>query len=157
VIAGIGIDACEVDRMRRVLAAPHGDRFRDRVFTEAEQAYCEARGRGRVQSYAVRFAAKEAAMKVLGTGWGDGVAWHDIEVVSGPTGQPALRLRGRAALLARRLGMASWFVSLTHTRATATAWVIAERGTVRARTGRRNRGAEAAAARPRPRARRRSR
>ena len=79
-IAGIGVDVCEVDRIRRALEASHGARFRDRVFTDAEQAYCEGRRRGRFESYAARFAAKEAAMKVLGTGWGRGVGWRDVEV-----------------------------------------------------------------------------
>jgi holo-[acyl-carrier protein] synthase len=157
VIAGIGVDACEVDRMRRVLGAPHGDRFRDRVFTEAEQAYCEGRGRGRAQSYAARFAAKEATMKVLGTGWSDGIGWRDVEVVRDPAGRPALRLHGRAAEVAGRLGMARWFLSLTHVRASATAWVVAERGRVRRRPPARSRAAAGAAARPRPTARPRSR
>jgi len=157
VIAGIGVDACEVDRIRRVLAAPHGARFRARVFTDAEQAYCESRGRGRVESYAARFAAKEAVMKALGTGWGDGVGWRDVEVIADPAGRPGLSLHGQAAVVARRLGMARWFVSLTHTRVAATAWVIAERGAVRPWPPARRRGPGGAAAGPRPRARPRSR
>lgn len=152
-IAGIGVDVCEVDRIRRALEAAHGGRFRARVFTNAEQAYCEGRRRGRFESYAARFAAKESAMKVLGTGWSDGVAWRDIEVVRVPGGPPGLRLHGQAAAIARRLGMTRWLVSVTHTRTSAIAWVVAERGRVSGRAVRRS----AAAARgvpPRPRARR---
>ena len=156
-IAGIGVDACEIDRVRRVLAAPHGDRFRARVFTAGEQATCEARGRTRAQSYAARFAAKEAAMKVLGTGWSDGVGWHEVEVVVDARGRPGLRLHGRAAELAGRLGMDRWLVSLTHTRATATAWVLAEGKEVSRRAPSRRRGSEGAGAGQRPRARPRTR
>jgi holo-[acyl-carrier protein] synthase len=150
VIAGIGVDMCEVDRMRRVLEASHGGRFRARVFTDAEQAYCEARRRGRFESYAARFAVKESVMKVLGTGWSRGVTWRDIEVVRAPGEPPALRLHGRAAAIARRRGMTRWLVSVTHTRTGAIAWVMAERSRL---SGRRS-GAGTAAGRPRPRARR---
>jgi holo-[acyl-carrier protein] synthase len=154
VIAGIGVDVCEVDRMRRALEASHGARFRARVFTDVEQAYCEGRRRGRFESYAARFAAKESVMKVLGTGWSRGVAWRDIEVVRAPGEPPGIRLHGQAAAIARRRGMTRWLVSLTHTRTSAIAWVIAERGRVSsARAVRRSAAAEAAGS-PRPRARR---
>lgn len=149
-IAGIGVDACEVERIRHALEAGYGVRFRTRVFTEAEQAYCESRRRGRFESYAARFAAKEAAMKVLATGWSDGIAWRDIEVVRLPGGPPELRLHGRAAAIARRLGMGRWLVTLTHTRTEALAWVVAQRVTGR-RPGRRAGEAGAGAPRPRPR------
>lgn len=111
-IAGIGVDACEVDRIRRVLDAPHGARFRARVFTDAEQAYCESRGRGRVESYAARFAAKEAVGKALGIGI-IGFVWRDIEVLSG--GKPLIALHGGVADIARRLGVTRVEVSLSHT------------------------------------------
>jgi holo-[acyl-carrier protein] synthase len=157
VIAGIGVDVCEVDRIRRALEASHGARFRDRVFTDAEQAYCEGRRRGRFESYAARFAAKEAAMKVLGTGWGRGVGWRDVEVARERGAAPAIRLHGQAAIIARRLGMSRWLVTLTHTRTSALAWVVAERGRVsgsgRPRAARRGAGA-GAGARRRPRGRR---
>jgi len=130
VIAGIGVDVCEVERIRRALEAAHGGRFRDRVFTDAEQAYCEGRRRGRFESYAARFAAKEAVMKVLGTGWGRGVGWRDIEVARERGEPPTLRLHGQAAITARRLGMSRWLVTLTHSRTSAFAWVVAERGRV---------------------------
>lgn len=153
-IAGIGVDVCEVDRMRRALEAPHGGRFRTRVFTAAEQAYCEGRRRGRFESYAARFAAKESVMKVLGTGWGGGVAWRDIEVTRAPGGLPGLRLHGQAAAIARRLGMTRWLVSVTHTRTSAIAWVVAERGRVSRRQAVRRSAAAAGGAPPRPRSRR---
>ncbi len=159
-VAGIGIDICEVARMKSALEAPTGARFRDRVFTEAEQAYCEQRRRGRFESYAARFAAKEAAMKVLGSGWGQGVGWRDIEVVREETGPPVLRLHGEAAALARKQKMARWLVTLSHSNASAIAWVLAEHGEPvsasngSGRSARSGRGGGAGSARPRPRSRR---
>jgi holo-[acyl-carrier protein] synthase len=154
VIAGIGVDVCEVDRIRRALEAPHGARFRTRVFTAAEQAYCEARRRGRFESYAARFAAKESVMKVLGTGWSRGVTWRDIEVVRAPGEAPGLRLHGAAAAIARRRGMTRWLVTVSHTRTSAIAWVVAERGRVSGLRAARRPAVAAAEGRPRPRARR---
>jgi len=156
VIAGIGVDVCEIDRIERALGASHGARFRARVFTEGEQAYCEARRRARFESYAARFAAKEAVMKVLGTGWSRGVGWRDVEVVREPGAPPALRLHGRAAAIARRLGVAHWLLTITHGRSTAIAWVLAERGGVSDAQppGGRRSAAAGGAARSRPRARR---
>jgi holo-[acyl-carrier protein] synthase len=154
VIAGIGVDVCEVERIRRALEAPHGARFRARIFTDAEQAYCEARRRGRFESYAARFAAKESVMKVLGTGWSRGVRWRDIEVVRAPGAAPGLRLHGQAQAIARRLGMTRWLLSVSHTRASAIAWVVAERGRVRSPRAVRRSAAAATGAPPRPTARR---
>lgn len=153
-IAGLGIDVCDVARIRRALEAPSGARFRARVFTPGEQAYCEARKRARFESYAARFAAKEAAMKALGTGWGEGVVWHDVEVVRAGDGPPALRLHGAAAALARARRMDRWHVSLSHTAGVAIAWVVAETAT-RPRAARR--ATAAAKAPPRPTRRRRGR
>src|SRR5882762_3925689 len=116
-IVGLGVDVCDVARIRRALEGRIGARFRARVFTRAEQAYCEARRRGRFASYAARFAAKEAAMKALGTGWAQGVGWRDFEVVRARSGPPRIVLHGRAAVLARRRGMARWLLALTHTGA----------------------------------------
>src|SRR2546430_15530291 len=104
-IVGLGVDVCDVARIRRALEGRAGGRFQARVFTAAEQAYCEARRRGRFASYAARFAAKEAAMKALGTGWSQGVGWHDFEVVRTTGEAPPLVLRGRAAERAPRRGM----------------------------------------------------
>ena len=125
-ILGLGVDVCDVERIRRALEAPTGERFRARVFTAAEQAYCEARRRGRFASYAARFAAKEAAMKALGTGWAEGVGWHDFEVVRGVNGPPRLALHGKAAALARRRGMGRWLLAMSHAGAAAVASVVVE-------------------------------
>jgi holo-[acyl-carrier protein] synthase len=160
VIAGIGVDVCEIERIARALEASHGPRFRARVFTEGEQAYCEGRRRGRFESYAARFAAKEAVMKVLGTGWSRGIGWRDIEVVRKPGAAPEIRLHGAAAAIARSRGMARWLLTITHSRATAIAWVVAERGRVtrpRRRRAERRTAAAAATGRRRPTTRRRSR
>lgn len=126
-IAGIGVDACEIARLRRALAGPAAARFVARVFTAGEQAYCDARGRGRVQSYAARFAAKEAAMKALGTGWGRGVGFRDVEIVREGDGAPRLVVHRTAARIAARRRIVRWHVTLTHTRTTAIAWVLCER------------------------------
>jgi holo-[acyl-carrier protein] synthase len=158
VIVGVGIDVCDVARIRRALEGKTGARFRDRVFTPGEQAYCEARRRGRYTSFAARFAAKEAAMKALGTGWADGVGWRDFEVVRATGEPPRLVLHGRAAAIARRRGMVRWLLALTHTADTAVASVVAEDGAgvrgARAKAARDARAAGARSAPRRPRARR---
>jgi holo-[acyl-carrier protein] synthase len=135
VILGIGIDVCDVARVRRALTGAAGARFRARVFTDGEQRYCEARSRGRFASYAVRFAAKEAAMKALGTGWANGIGWRDVEVVRDADGCPGLVLHGPAAALARRRGMGRWLLALSHDAGAAVAAVVVEGGRVRGRGG----------------------
>lgn len=125
-VIGTGVDLAEIDRIARALAAPHGARLRQRVFTAGEQAYCEARGRGRAQSYAARFAAKEAVMKALGVGWGAHAAWHEIEVVRARGEAPRVALSGTAAATAARLGIVRWSLSLTHAANLAVAFVVAE-------------------------------
>ena len=127
IIAGIGVDACEIARLKRALAGSAGARFKQRVFTAGEQAYCDARGRARYESYAARFAAKEAAMKALGTGWGQGLGFTDVEVERNGETAPRLVLHGEAARTAARLGVVRCHLSLTHTRTTAIAWVLCER------------------------------
>ena len=88
-LVAIGTDLTEVERIRAALTNPRsGRRFRDRVFTPEEQAYCERRGRAAYQSYAARFAAKEAVMKALGQGWGSRLSWLDIEVRPRPRARP---------------------------------------------------------------------
>jgi holo-[acyl-carrier protein] synthase len=125
-IIGIGIDMVDVERIRRAVDdAKTGRPFRMRVFTEAEIAYCERRRHGYAESFAARFAAKEAVMKALGRGFGDGVAWHDIEVVR-ERGAPTLRVTGAAAARATALGITRWHLSLTHTATVAVAYVIGE-------------------------------
>jgi holo-[acyl-carrier protein] synthase len=158
-ILGIGIDVCDIARLRRALSGAAGGRLRARVFTAAEQAYCEARQRGRFASYAARFAAKEAAMKALGTGWANGIGWRDIEVVRDADDRPRLALHGNAATLARRRGMVRWLVALSHDGGAAIASVVVEGATpVRGRAGSggaaRRRGAGEGAAPRRPRGRR---
>ena len=125
-VVGVGVDVCDIARIRRALERPTGERFKARIFTPAEQAYCEQRRRGRFASYAARFAAKEAAMKALGTGWADGIRWRDVEVVRPPSGPPALVLHGRAAAIARKLGIRRWLLALSHGDSSAVASVIAE-------------------------------
>jgi holo-[acyl-carrier protein] synthase len=126
-ILGTGIDMIEVERVERALTRPRtGERFRDRVYTEREVAYCESRGKPRYQSYAARFAAKEAAMKAMGTGWNRNVGWHEIEVVRERGHAPAIVLSGKAAEYARRKHIAAFHLSITHTAANAMAHVIAE-------------------------------
>jgi holo-[acyl-carrier protein] synthase len=124
-ILGIGIDAIEVARIRAALDNKRtGARFRERVFTEEEIAYCSRRRNGH-ESFAARFAAKEATMKALGHGFGQGIGWREIEVVRGD-GPPAVRLSGAARKYADALGVRRVHLSLTHTADLAIAYVIAE-------------------------------
>ena len=120
-VVGVGVDLCEVDRMRRTLARTPG--FADRVYTEAEQEYCRRR-RDPAERFAVRFAAKEAVLKALGAGVGS-CPLRDIEVVRAPSGAPSLVLHGRAATLAADRGVTAWHLSLTHTATMAEAVAIA--------------------------------
>jgi holo-[acyl-carrier protein] synthase len=123
-IVGLGTDLCEVDRIQQSLDR-FGERFRNRVFTPGEIAYAEAKA-NKAERYAARFAAKEAGMKAIGTGWGHGVTWHDFEVTNEPGGKPALRLQGEAAAFAERLGARRVHLSLTHTKGLAMAVVLLE-------------------------------
>lgn len=123
-ILGHGVDLVEVERIARS-AERFGSRFLERVFTEGERNYaCE--GRRCHEHLAARFAAKEAVFKALGTGWAQGAGWTDIEVVHHASGRPGLVLHGRAADLARSMGVKGWHLSLTHTNDLAMASVIAE-------------------------------
>ncbi len=121
-IIGIGIDIVEIARIERVFGN-FPQRFRERVFTEEEIHYSEAR-RNRFEEYAARFAAKEAAMKALGTGWRRGIAFRNIEVVNEASGKPNLLFSGRASEILNELGGTASFVSLTHSEAYAVAQVI---------------------------------
>ncbi len=124
-IVGTGVDLCEVDRMRQAIER-HGKRFVDRVFTERESAYAERKA-NRYERYAARFAAKEAGMKALGTGWRGGLGWRDLEVTNLPSGRPTLALHGKAAEFAEKLGVRNISLSLTHTTEQAMAVVILEK------------------------------
>jgi len=123
-IVGTGIDMAEVPRIARSIAR-FGERFLKRVFTEGEIRYCDTKV-NRAERYAARFAAKEAAMKALGTGWNHGVRWRDIEVRRQPGGRPTLAFHGKAAEFAARLGTKNVALSLTHTESQAFAQVILE-------------------------------
>lgn len=101
----------------------HGERFLERCFTPGERAYAEGRKR-RDEHLAARFAAKEAALKAIGTGWRSGIAWTDVEVVVAPSGAPSLNLSGVAADIARDLGLSELLVSLSHAGGFAMASVI---------------------------------
>lgn len=130
-IVGTGIDVAEVARVRAALEDPQtGARFKARVFTAGEQKYCEARGVGRYESYAARFAAKEAMMKALGYGWGRHIGWLDIEVERESDGRPTVRLHGKGAASAASAGVSRVHVALTHTREIAIAQVVVERDVV---------------------------
>lgn len=122
-IVGTGTDICEVRRIRE--AMERHTRFRDRVFTDREIAYAESKA-NRYERYAARFAAKEAAMKALGTGWRGGLGWRDLEVTNLRSGRPTLTLHGVAVQLAEKLGARNISLSLTHTAEQALAFVILE-------------------------------
>jgi holo-[acyl-carrier protein] synthase len=124
-IIGTGIDLCEVDRIEKAISAHYGRRFVERVFTPLEIVYVETKA-NKFERYAARFAAKEAGMKALGTGWRGGLTWRDLEVSNLPSGRPTLRLYAKAAELAARLGVRQISLSLTHTAAQAMALVVLE-------------------------------
>ncbi|MFI4859322.1 MAG: holo-ACP synthase [Phycisphaerales bacterium JB063] len=124
-ILGHGIDLIDTARIARLLSE-HDDRFLGRVFTAGERAYCDAGGKNRLQRYAARFAAKEAVLKVLGTGWSGGIAWTDVEVRKEAGGRPSVALHGEAEAIARRLGITRWHLSLSHLPDHALASAIGE-------------------------------
>ena len=123
-IVGTGIDIAEVPRIAASIER-FGDRFLRRVFTEGEIRYCDSKA-NRVERYAARFAAKEAGMKAIGTGWNHGVAWRDVEVRREPGGRPTITFHRKAAEFAAKLGAKHIALSLTHTAEHAIAQVILE-------------------------------
>jgi holo-[acyl-carrier protein] synthase len=123
-VVGIGVDICQTERLAR-LRQRYGARFLDRVFTAGEQAHC-GDGAAADQRYAARFAAKEACLKALGTGLAQGATLRDVEVLSAPTGQPSLRVTGRAGELLAARGVRATHVSLSHEREYALAFVVLE-------------------------------
>jgi holo-[acyl-carrier protein] synthase len=128
-IVSVGVDLIEIERIQKALEDPQiGTRLRNRVFTEKEIQYCEKKQRGRYESYAGRFAAKEAVMKALGRGWGSQVKWIEIEVARAQSGKPDIVLHGKTALFAERLGIRRWALSITHTRGHGLAYVVAQDG-----------------------------
>jgi holo-[acyl-carrier protein] synthase len=119
-IAGLGVDICEIERMERAL--DRHPTMRERVFTAEERTYCDSKARP-AESYAGRFAAREAVIKALG-GY-RGKRWQDISVTRAPSGAPAIRLEGNAKLRADRLGIDRVLITFTHERTNAVAFAIA--------------------------------
>ena len=123
-IVGTGIDIAEVERVAASIER-FGKRFLDRVFTPQEILYCESKA-NKAERYAGRFAAKEAGMKAIGTGWNRGVRWQDVEITRLPGGRPTLTFHGKAAEFCRQLGAIRVQLSITHTQQMAMAQVILE-------------------------------
>ena len=123
-IVGTGVDLAEVPRIKASIER-FGDRFIGRIYTAAEIAYVEHKA-NKYERYAARFAAKEAGMKAIGTGWGHGVSWKDFEVINLPSGKPTMQFHGVAAQIADRLGVKNVALSITHTPETGMAHVILE-------------------------------
>jgi holo-[acyl-carrier protein] synthase len=123
-IVGTGVDITEVPRVAAAIER-FGDRFLRRIFTDNEIRYCESK-QNKVERYAARFAAKEAALKAIGTGWRRGVAWRDVEVTREPGGRPTMVFHNVAGEFAAKLGVKRVHVSLSHTAEHAIAHVILE-------------------------------
>ena len=124
-IVGLGTDIIEIVRIGQMIER-HGELFLNRVYTDGEIRYCQRR-RESYQHFAGRWAAKEAVMKTLGTGWTRGVGWQDVEVCSAKTGQPSIQIHGSARDLIGRLGIDEILITISHCRAYATATAIAVR------------------------------
>ena len=124
-IVSIGIDIIEVARIREVLLRT--PRFAERVFTDAERAYCDSRGAVAAQHYAARFAAKEAALKALQTGWRGGISWQDVEIASRESGAPYLIFTGQVLEVFEKFEATATHLSISHTTQHAIAQVILER------------------------------
>ncbi|MEM9913407.1 MAG: holo-ACP synthase [Planctomycetota bacterium] len=122
-IIGHGVDIVEKSRIEHMIE-DHGERFLQRCFTEAERAYSDGNAKRRMEHLAGRFAAKEAILKVLGTGWSGGIAWTDAEVVREPSGRPTVALHGRCAEVAAELGITEWWLSISHIETHAVASAI---------------------------------
>jgi holo-[acyl-carrier protein] synthase len=118
-----GIDLVDFPRIEEMIQR-HGERFINRVFTAAEQAYAD-KNRNRVEKYAGRFAAKEAVLKLLGTGWRGKIAWTDIEIINNKAGQPQVTLGGEVKTLADNIGISQISISITHTANFAIASAVA--------------------------------
>lgn len=123
-ILGTGIDLAHLSRIEEAMKRL-GDRFRDRIFTNGEIEYCESKPHP-YESYAARFAAKEAAMKALGTGWSSGIGWREIEIVTPDNGPPTVRLSGNALKRFEQMGASTIHISMSHSDDLAIAQVIIE-------------------------------
>jgi holo-[acyl-carrier protein] synthase len=126
-IVAHGIDLVDCPRIEKMIQR-HGDRFIKKVFTAAEQAYAEA-NKNKIEKLAGRFAAKEAVLKLMGTGWRGKIAWTDIEIINNSAGQPEVTLDGEVKKIAEKLGVKHISVSITHTAnfAIASAVALAEK------------------------------
>jgi holo-[acyl-carrier protein] synthase len=123
-IVGLGMDLAQIKRFEAAHAR-HGERLLQRLFTAGERAYCD-RKKDRMSSYCGRFAVKEAVMKVLGTGWARGVRWVDIEVARAPGSAPQCVLHGATAAIARKKGIRTIHITITHDAGIAAAVAVAE-------------------------------
>ena len=123
-IVGTGVDLAEVPRIKASIER-YGEKFIRRIYTPAEIAYVERKA-NKFERYAARFAAKEAGMKAIGTGWRRGVTWQDFEVVNMPSGKPTLLFHGVAAGFADKLGVKNVSLSITHTAELGMAHLILE-------------------------------
>lgn len=121
-IGGLGVDIVEIDRMR--VALTRHPRMRERIFSEAERAYCDKRNKPEIH-YAMRFAAKEAVLKALGTGFSNGIRFTDVEVLRDDRGRPIPKLSGRAAEYAAEAGVLELHLSLSFTHSNAVASAVA--------------------------------
>ena len=124
-ISGIGVDIVDVAAFADCVRES-GDDYLKRIFTEKEIEYCDSVAES-MESYAVRFAAKESAMKALATGWDQGVDWHDFEILDEPSGQPIMTVSGKSAELLKERSISSVWVSLSHVANYAIAYVMFER------------------------------
>lgn len=124
-ILSIGVDIVEVYRIRETIART--PRFVERVYTQNEREYCESKGAAAAQSYAGRFAAKEAFLKAIQTGWRGKITWHDIEIISDADGVPTLNITGEAQRIAAERGATSVHLSISHTTEHAVAQIILEK------------------------------
>jgi holo-[acyl-carrier protein] synthase len=125
-IIGHGIDIVEVARVEQMVK-DHGDRFLNRCFTAHEQAYCGRQSKRLFEHLAGRFAAKEAVLKALGTGWRGGIAWTDVEVLNEASGAPLVRLSGECRRVAESRNVSRWLISISHISTYAAASAIALR------------------------------
>ena len=124
-IAGLGTDIVECVRIRKMIE-DHGELFLQRVYTEKEIRYCNSRRRA-TEHFAGRWAAKEAVLKALGTGWRRGISWRDIEIRNDVSGQPKVAVRGEAKEIAKKLRLDDVLISISHCRTFATAFAVAIR------------------------------
>ena len=130
-IVGLGADIVECVRIGKMIDA-HGELFLQRVYTDREIRYCQSR-RQATEHFAGRWAAKEAVLKALGTGWRRGISWRDVEIRNDPSGQPRVAVRGEAKEIAKKLGLSDVLITISHCRTMATAYAIAVRGRVKKR------------------------